>query len=205
MESHKDLDVHSFRTQKSWVTWLKKNHRQYESIWIKYAKKDSGFKSITYEESREAAIMYGWIDGLINGYDDSWYLRKFSPRRPKSSWSKINRGIAEKLIEDGRMMEAGLAQVKAAKADGRWSLAYDSPSKIQVPSELKKLLDGHSVAKHNFENLNSSNRYAFLYRIQTAKRVETREKHIQKAFEMLKKGEVYHPTAAKKKAARKKK
>lgn len=205
METHKELSVFSFRNMKAWMTWLKKNHTQSESIWIKLAKKGSGLKSISYEEGREAAIIYGWIDGLINGFDESWYLIKFSPRRPKSNWSKINREIAKELIDSGRMMPAGLAQVESAQSDGRWERAYDGPSNIKVPVELKKLLDSNKTAKKNFEELRSQNRYAFLYRIQTAKREETRQKHIQKAFEMLKKGEVYHPSAARKKAARKKK
>ncbi len=210
MDTHKNLVVHSFRTQKSWLTWLKKNHQQPESIWIKLAKKSSGLKSITYEEGREGAIIYGWIDGLINGFDESWYLIKFSPRRPKSTWSKINREIAEQLIEGGEMRPSGLKQVEAAKADGRWERAYDSPATMKVPPELTKLLNTNKTAKKNFTELNSQNRYAFLYRIQTAKREETRQKHVQKAFEMLKKGEVYHPPKMKKKkkvakAARKKK
>jgi uncharacterized protein YdeI (YjbR/CyaY-like superfamily) len=201
---HKELVVHTFRDQKAWMAWLQKNFAQDKSIWIKLAKKGSGLKSITYEQGREGAIIYGWIDGLINGFDENWYLIKFSPRRPKSNWSKINRGIAEQLIKSNRMKPSGLQQVESAKADGRWDRAYDGPSSIKVPPELQKLLDTHKTAKKNFDELHSLNRYAFLYRIQTAKREATGHKHILKAFEMLKKGEVYHPDTVRKKASSKK-
>ena len=203
-EVHKNLAVYPFQDYRAWLNWLKENFDQNDSIWVKLGKKNSGVKSISYEEAREGAIIYGWIDGLINGYDDEYYLIKFSPRRPRSKWSKINRGIAEQLLADGKMEPAGLTQVEAARADGRWESAYDSPGSIKVPPELRKLIDSNKLAKKNFSQLSSANRYAFLYRIQNAKREETRRRHIEKAFEMLKKGEVYHPEL-KKKAAKKKK
>ena len=197
-ETHKDLHVHPFKNYAQWLSWLKKNHKQTQGIWLKFAKKNSGVPSITYEEAREGAIIYGWIDGLINRYDDTYYLTKFTPRRPRSRWSKINRGIAEELIQKKKIKPSGMLQVLAAKKDGRWDLAYDSQTTITVPEELKKLLETHKTANKNFENLNSVNRYAFLYRIHNAKREETKQKHIEKAFEMLKKGELYHPSPKKK-------
>ena len=203
-EVHKKLSVYPFRSYEAWLRWLAKNFEQTDSIWIKLGKKNSGIESVTYEEARQGAIMYGWIDGLINGYDDTHYLIKFSPRRPRSKWSKINRGIAEQLIADGMMEPAGLKQVAAAQSDGRWEAAYDSPGSIKVPPELQKLIETNKKAKKNFSELSSANRYAFLYRIQNSKREDTRRRHIEKAFEMLKRGEVYHPEL-KKKAARKKK
>ena len=204
-ETHKDLEVFQFRDYKAWLAWLAKNHKQSESIWLKFAKKDSGIRSVTYEEAREGAITYGWIDGLINRYDESYYLIKFTPRRPKSKWSKINREIAEGLIKRKKMKPSGLEQVKAAKKDGRWATAYDSASTIKVPPALQKLIDSNKTAKKNFESLSSANRYAFLYRIHNSKRDETKKRHIEKAFEMLKKGEVYHPQQNKPKKAVKKK
>ena len=203
-EKHKGLDVFEFPHYPSWLAWLDKNHIQQESVWVKLAKKKSGIASISYEEGREGAIIYGWIDGLINGYDDQYYLIKFSPRRPRSNWSKINRGIAEQLIAEKRMKPAGVRQVDLAKEDGRWDTAYDSPATIQVPEELTRLLATDPTARQNFDSLNSTNRYAFLYRIQNAKRAETKQRHIESAFQMLRNGEVYHPNAGRKKKNAKK-
>lgn len=187
--------MHEFKTQKSWLTWLAKSHNQEEAIWLKFAKKASGKKTVSYEEAREAAIMYGWIDGLINKYDDQFYLIRFCSRRPRSKWSKINREIATQLIKANLMQPAGIQQVEAAKADGRWEAAYDSASTMKVPPELQKWLNlkKNKKAKEFFESITSSNRYAFLYRIQAAKREVTRNKWIEKAKEMLTNGEVFHP------------
>lgn len=196
-ETHKQLAVHFFSASSKWLVWLKKNFSQTESVWIKLAKKGSGIKSLSYEEAREGAIRFGWIDGLINKYDEAFYLIKFSPRRKRSNWSKINRGIAEQLIENNKMEPSGLVQVDAAKSDGRWDAAYDSQSTIEVPNELQILLDKNPLANRRFSELNSSNRYAFLYRIQNAKRLETKQRHIQKTIAMLERGETYHPSANK--------
>ena len=194
-EIHKELEVIAFATQKPFMTWLKKHHEQQQGIWIKFGKKNSGIKSITYEEAREAAIIYGWIDGLINKYepDGNFYLTKFTQRRPRSKWSKINVGIATELIETGKMMPSGLLQVEAAKADGRWDAAYDSQTTIEVPPELRKKLAKFPKAKKFFDSISKANRYAFLYRIHNAKREVTRQKHIDKTIEMLLEGKVYHP------------
>lgn len=124
IETHKDREVWPFETAKDWMQWLEKRHTQTDSIWIKLAKKKSGVASVTYEEAREAALMYGWIDGLINGLDETHYLILFSPRRPKSIWSKINRRIAEELIGNNKMKPSGLKQINEAKQDGRWDAAY---------------------------------------------------------------------------------
>ena len=193
IDTHKNLDVHPFATYKSWLEWLEKNHRQTEGIWIKYAKQHTGIRTISYEDSREGAIIYGWIDGLINSLDDQFFLRKFTPRRPKSNWSKINREIAQQLIDKNAMKPSGIQQVMVAKKDGRWDAAYDSPSTIAVPPELQKLIESDKTATENFKKLSSANRYAFLYRIQNAKLPATKKKHIDRAFEMLKSGTLYHP------------
>lgn len=194
-ETHKDLAVHHFKTQKSWLTWLSNHSEQPEAVWLKFAKKGSGQKSTTYEEAREAAIMYGWIDGLINKYDEEFYLIRFSARRPRSKWSKINRSIAVQLLQDGKMQPRGIAEVEAARSDGRWEMAYDSASTIEVPAELQSWLKQkrNKKAREFFESLNSGNRYAFLYRIQTAKNGVTRNKWIEKTKEMLTNGQVFHP------------
>lgn len=124
MEMHKDLPVLTFKNQKECLDWLKKHHKQEEAVWFKFAKKASDFVTVTYAEAREAAIMYGWIDGLKNAYDEDSYLLRFTARRPKSKWSKINRGIAEELMKSGKMKSAGQKEVDAAKEDGRWKEAY---------------------------------------------------------------------------------
>ena len=195
MRIHKKLTVFHFENYKQWLIWLRKNHKQPESIWLQFAKKASKYKSVTYEEAREGAIIYGWIDGLMNSLDDDFYLRMFSARRPRSSWSKINRGIAEELSAGKKMSPSGLYQVELARADGRWDAAYDSQSTIEIPVELKRFLDNNKTAKKNFDALTSANRYAFLYRIQNSKQVETKQRHLQNAMDMLKKGECFYPQA----------
>lgn len=192
-ELHKGLEVILFEKEKEWLKWIETHHQQFEGIWIQFAKKGSAYSSITYEQAREGAIIYGWIDGQMNSLSADFYLRKFTPRRPRSNWSKINRGIAEQLIAENRMAPSGLAEVKAAQADGRWDLAYDGQSTMKVPADLSELLAENPRALQFFEQLRQSDRYAFLYRIHTAKRPETRQKHLLKTIEMLNNGEVYHP------------
>ena len=140
-ETHKNLAVHFFKSQQALLQWLARHHDDGNAIWIKLAKKNSGIQSISYEQAREAAIIYGWIDGLINGLDEQFYLIRFSQRRPRSKWSRINRGIAQQLIDNERMQPSGLEQVHAAQQDGRWEAAYDSSATIEVPAELQRRLD----------------------------------------------------------------
>lgn len=208
-ESFRELPVIAYATLSRWLAWLEKNHQRDAGIWIKLAKKNRGIRTISYEEAREGALMYGWIDGQIQRWDEDYYLIRCTPRRPASKWSKINREIATGLIRQKKMQPSGMAQVKKARADGRWEAAYDSASTMKVPAELQKLLNRNATARKNFEQLDSANRYAFLYRIQGAKREETRKKHIDRAFEMLKADEVYLPDrrkkSVKKKATTKKK
>ena len=193
MEMHKDLPVYFFKDQILWLDWLTSNYQQTEAIWIKFGKKNSGIQSITYEEAREGAIIYGWIDGLKNGYDEQFYLIRFTARRPKSKWSKINREIAEDLIQQGRMMPSGQKEVDTAKADGRWDAAYDSPSNMQIPDDFQQALDANPKALAFFKTINKTNRYAFLYRIHDAKKPETRQKRIHQFIEMLEKNELPYP------------
>ena len=192
MEYHKDLQLLFFPTFELWLEWLEENHSQPQGIWLKFAKKASGIQSITYEEAREGALMYGWIDGLKNGLDETYYTLRFTPRLPKGVWSKINREIALGLIRDGKMKPAGLRQVEAAQKDGRFEAAYDSQSTIHVPDDFKLALEKSPAAAEFFATLKGSNRYAFLYRIQTAKKPETRASRIEKFIEMLESGDTFY-------------
>lgn len=182
-----------FVTPDEWLAWLRDNYDTSGSIWIKFAKKGAETVTINYVQAREGALIYGWIDGLINKYDDQFYLTRFSPRKAKSAWSKINRDIVEGLIEAGRMQPSGLAQVEAAKRDGRWDAAYASPSKMEVPDDFAAQLALHPEAKTFFESLNKANRYAFLYRIETAKTPAARARQLEKAIEKLTTGTAHYP------------
>jgi len=191
-EIYKDLPVYAFESVATWRAWLLENHTTQPGAWIKLAKKGTGVTTTTYEEARDTAIEFGWIDGLINAYDEIYYLTRFTPRKAKSNWSKVNCAVAERLIASGLMQPAGLAQVEAAKKDGRWEMAYDPPSKMAVPDDFQYALEHSPAAAEFFATLKSASRYAFLYRIQTAKTSETRAKWIEKSIEMLEAGEAYH-------------
>ena len=188
-----DIPVMLFERQKDWAAWLDKNHAAASGVWLKLAKKASGDKSVTYDEALEAALCYGWIDGQKKSYDESAWLQKFTPRGAKSIWSKINREKAQELIRSGRMKLAGLAAVESARQDGRWDAAYDSPGRATVPDDFQMELDRNPKAKAFFDTLNSANRYAILWRIQTAKKAETRARRIQQFIRMLEKHEKLHP------------
>lgn len=192
-DKSKDQPVMLFASQKDWAKWLDKNHAASSGIWMRLAKKTAELKSVNYAEALDVALCYGWIDGQKKSYDaDSW-LQKFTPRGAKSVWSKINRGKAEELIAAGKMTPAGLLTIEKAKQDGRWEAAYDSQSKAAVPEDFQSELEGNPKAKEFFVSLNSANRYAILFRIQTAKKAETRGKRIQQFIQMLEKGEKIHP------------
>ncbi len=188
-----DIPVMLFEQQKEWAVWLDKNHAMSSGVWLKLAKKAAGLNSVSYDEALEVALCYGWIDGQKKSYDESSWLQKFTPRRVKSIWSKVNREKAQKLIESGQMKPAGLKAVEAARQDGRWDAAYDSPSGATVPSDFQAELDKNVQAKAFFATLDSRNRYAILFRIQTAKKAETRTKRIQQFIEMLEKKEKLYP------------
>ena len=180
-----DLETRAFATQAKWAQWLEKNHATAPGIWLKLAKKGSGVRSVDYAEAVEVALCYGWIDGLVRRLDEDFYVQRFTPRRPRSKWSKINRGKVEELIASGKMKPAGLAEIDRAKADGRWDAAYDPPSTSEVPDDLAAALKKKPKAARFFETLNRSNRYMILYQIQDAKRPETRARRIAKFVEML--------------------
>jgi uncharacterized protein YdeI (YjbR/CyaY-like superfamily) len=189
----------AFASPDAWRTWLAENHAASEGIWLRFFKKGSGVKSVTYAEALEEALCFGWIDGQRQKFDERSYLQKFTPRRARSGWSRINVGHAERLIRDGRMMAAGLRAIDAAKSDGRWERAYDSPSRMTVPEDFLKALARNKKAAAFFEKLDKTNRFSIGYRLQTAKNAETREKRMTSIIGMLKKGGRFHevPTAAK--------
>ena len=188
-----DLPILPFESKKKWADWLAKQHDKSVGVWLKLAKKDSGIPSVTYDEALDVALCYGWIDGQKKGFDDKYWLQKFTPRGPKSIWSKINTEKAERLIASGDMKPAGLKVIEAAKQDGRWEAAYSSQKNMAVPEDFQAALDKRKKAKNFFATLNSANRYAILWRIQTAKKPETRVRWIQKFVEMLVKGEKLYP------------
>lgn len=182
-----------FRRQKDWQDWLGANHATSSGAWLRLAKKRSAIQSVSYREALEAALCFGWIDAQKKGESEQAWLQRFTPRRDKSIWSKVNRGKAAALIKAGRMQPAGLEQVERAKKDGRWDAAYDSPGSAEVPDDLQAALDRNPGAKALFGALDRANRYAILWRIQTVKKAETRARRIRQFIEMLKRHEKVHP------------
>lgn len=187
-----ELPIQSFASKKKWADWLAKQHVKSTGLWLKLAKKGSGIPSVTYEEALDVALCYGWIDGQKRSFDDQYWLQKFTPRGPKSIWSKINTEKVERLIASGEMQPAGLQAVEAAKQDGRWEAAYPSQKNITIPDDFQSALDRNPKAAAFFATLRSAERYPFLLRIQTAKKAETREKRIRQFVEMLMRGEKIH-------------
>jgi uncharacterized protein YdeI (YjbR/CyaY-like superfamily) len=186
-------EVLPFSSKAEFAAWMAEHHDKADGIWIKFAKKTSGIETVVYKEALDVALCHGWIDGQTAKVDDDFYAQRFTPRRARSKWSKVNREKAEALIASGAMKPAGLAEVERAKADGRWDAAYDAPSKITVPDDLQAAFDANPGAQAFFESLDSQNRYAVLYRIHDAKRPETRARRIQQFTEMLARGEKLHP------------
>jgi uncharacterized protein YdeI (YjbR/CyaY-like superfamily) len=180
-----DLEVIAFSSREEFVQWLEAEHDKSPGIWMKIAKKASGIPTIDFVEAIEVALCFGWIDGQRNKLDDDYYLQRFTRRRPKSPWSDINRQRVAKLIEAGEMRPAGLAQVESAKADGRWAAAYSGQRTAQVPEDLQEALEANPAAAAFFATLNSRNRFAIIYRIQDAKKPETRAARIVKYVAML--------------------
>jgi uncharacterized protein YdeI (YjbR/CyaY-like superfamily) len=187
-----DLPVLPFTNKKKWADWLAKQQDKSAGVWLKLAKKESGISSVTYEEALDVALCYGWIDGQKKGFNDKYWLQKFTPRGSRSIWSKINTEKAERLIASGEMKAAGLKAIELAKQDGRWEAAYASQKNISVPEDFQAALDRNKKAQDFFATLNSVNRYAILFRIHNAKKSETRVKRIQQFVEMLERGEKIH-------------
>ncbi|WP_075008944.1 YdeI/OmpD-associated family protein [Stigmatella aurantiaca] len=188
-----ELPVMAFAHPRAWTAWLDAHHASSKGVWLKLAKKGSGVASVTYAEALEVALAWGWIDGQRKGHDKAAFLQKFTPRGPRSIWSKINREKVLALIEAGAMKPAGLAAVERAKQDGRWEAAYDSPSRAVVPEDFLTALNANPKAQAFFQTLNAANRYAILFRLQTAKKAETRARRIALFVEMLARHEKLHP------------
>jgi len=188
-----DAPAVAFPTAAHWEDWLADHHQAADGLWLKLAKKDAPEPTLTYAEALDVALCFGWIDAQTRGLDDNYWLKRFTPRKPGSRWSKINTQKAEALITAGRMQPAGLAEVERARADGRWDTAYAGPRTITVPDDLAAALAANPDAAAFFATLNSINRYAILYRIGTVKRPETRVRKIAQYVQMLAEHRMLHP------------
>ena len=188
-----ELPIRSFASREEWQAWLEAEHALSIGVRLKLAKKGSGIGSVSYAEALEAALCFGWIDGQRGRFDEMYFLVRFTPRRPRSVWSRINRENAEALIARGEMRPAGLREVEAARADGRWAAAYDGQRVATVPDDLQRALDEKPRAREFFATLDSRNRYAILFRIQTAKKPETRAKRIEQFVAMLAEQRTVYP------------
>ena len=183
----------TFASQAEWESWLGQNGGTSTGAWLRLAKKGAGQRTVTYEEAVESALCHGWIDGQKKAESEQYWLQRFTPRSAKSIWSKLNKDKAEALIVAGRMRRAGLREIEKAKQDGRWEAAYTSASNAIVPDDLQAALDANPKAAKFFATLNSRNRYAILFRIQNARKPETRARKIAEFIDMLKRGETFHP------------
>ncbi len=188
-----DLPIIQFRDDAAWERWLQDNHDASSGVWIKTAKKNAGITTVTHAAALNTAICFGWIDGQRHPYDETFFLQRFTPRKARSKWSQVNVKKAEELIAAERMRAAGQAQIDAAKADGRWEAAYEPQSRATVPDDFQRELDRNPAAKAFFDTLKGVNRYAFLYRIQDAKRPETRRKRIDTFVAMLNEHRTFYP------------
>jgi uncharacterized protein YdeI (YjbR/CyaY-like superfamily) len=187
-----DLPILLFASPPDMEAWLEENYTSSAGLWLKIAKKGSGVESVNYAEALELALCFGWIDSQKRGFDEKYFLQRFTPRRPRGKWSLINREKAEALIASGAMRATGLAEVEAAKADGRWEAAYVGQRTAKVPADLQRELDRNKAAGEFFAALDSANRYAILYRLQEAKKPETRERRLRRFVAMLERSEKIH-------------
>jgi uncharacterized protein YdeI (YjbR/CyaY-like superfamily) len=186
--------VLQFANQAAWREWLAEHHAGApEGVWLLMARKGSGVASVDHPQALDVALCFGWIDGQRKSHDDTHFLQRFTPRRSRSSWSKINRTKVEALVASGEMQPAGLAEIERAKADGRWAAAYDSQRASTVPDDLAAALAGNAAARDFFDTLDSTNRYAILHRLQTAKKPETRARRLAKYVELLAEHRTIHP------------
>ena len=193
MNKDREPPIRSFASPNRWKKWLATNHAiSDKGIWVRIFKKDSGEETITYDEALDEALCFGWIDGQKKAYDEKSWLQKFTPRRSKSIWSKRNKARVARLIEERRMQTSGLKDIEAAKKDGRWDKAYDSPSQMKVPSDFLGMLRKDPHAYEFFETLNKANMYAIAWRLETAKKPETRQKRMQILLTMMKKRQKLH-------------
>lgn len=193
MSKNTEIPIISFTSPKQWKDWLASNFATSSNgIWLRIFKKDSGQTTITYEEALDEALCFGWIDGQKKSYDEKSWLQKFTPRRSKSIWSKRNKSKVARLIEEKRMQPSGLKEIEAAKKDGRWDKAYDSPGQMKIPADFLSVLKKDRQAYEFFKTLNKANTYAIAWRLETAKKPETRQKRMQVLLEMMKKRQKLH-------------
>ncbi len=184
--------VLAFASQAEFHSWLEANHAASDGIWLKFAKKGTGVQTVVYAEALEVALCFGWIDGQVKKIDETYYMQRWTPRRARSKWSKINCGHVERLMASGAMQPAGLQEVERAKQDGRWDAAYDAPSTATVPDDLQAELDKDPKAAEFWEALSKQNRYAILWRLMDAKKPETRQRRLEQFMEMLRRGDSLH-------------
>jgi uncharacterized protein YdeI (YjbR/CyaY-like superfamily) len=187
-----ELPILLFPGPAEFEAWLEERHGESDGIWLKVAKKGAGETTVTYAEALELALCFGWIDSQKRGFDERYFLQRFTPRRPRGRWSKINREKAEALIAAGAMRPAGTAEVEAAKGDGRWEAAYEGQRTAEAPADLRRALEANPAAAEFFAGLDGANRYAILYRLEEAKKPETRERRLRKFVAMLERGERIH-------------
>ena len=193
MNKNTEAPVKSFASSKQWKEWLAINDAiSNNGIWLRIFKKDSGKATITYNEALDEALCFGWIDGQKKAYDEKSWLQKFTPRRSKSMWSKRNKTRASQLIEEKRMKPSGLKEIETAKKDGRWNKAYDSPRQMEIPADFLSILKKDKQAYEFFKTLNKANTYAIAWRLETAKKPETRQKRMQILLKMMKKRQKLH-------------
>jgi uncharacterized protein YdeI (YjbR/CyaY-like superfamily) len=187
-----DLEIVLFAGPGEMEEWLEANAAGSPGLWLKIAKKGAPEPSVTYAEALELALCFGWIDSQKRGLDETHFLQRFTPRRPRGRWSKINREKCEALAEQGRLRPAGVGEIEAAKEDGRWEDAYEGQRSAKVPDDLQRELDANPAAAATFADLDSANRYAITYRLAEAKKPETRERRLRKFLAMLERGEKIH-------------
>jgi uncharacterized protein YdeI (YjbR/CyaY-like superfamily) len=192
MATQQSLPNKKFASAKAWQTWLAKNYDKSDGIWMMFAKKNADKPTVTYIEAVEVALCYGWIDGQANSYDEQYWLQKYVPRQPKSIWSKINIERTERLIKEDKMQPSGLKAIEAARANGTWEKAYDAQSNMTIPDDFLKALRKNKKANAFFKTLNRTNLFSIAFRLQTAKKEETKQKRIATIIEMLEREEKFH-------------
>jgi uncharacterized protein YdeI (YjbR/CyaY-like superfamily) len=192
MATQRSLPTKTFASAKALQTWLEKNYDRSDGVWLVFAKKNADKPTVTYAEALNIALCYGWIDGQKNSYDEQYWLQKFVPRKARSIWSKKNIEHTERLIQEGKMQPAGLKAIEAAKANGAWQKAYDAQSTMIIPEDFLKALRRNKKANAFFKTLNRTNLFSIAFRLQTAKKEETRQKRITTIINMLEKEEKFH-------------
>jgi uncharacterized protein YdeI (YjbR/CyaY-like superfamily) len=192
MTSQQSLPTKKFASAQTWQTWLAKNYNKSNGVWLMFAKKNADKTTVTYAEALDVALCYGWIDGQKKSYDEQYWLQKFVPRQAKSIWSKKNIEHTERLIKEGKMQPAGLKAIEAAKVNGTWEKAYDAQSEMTIPEDFLKALRKNNKANAFFKTLNRTNLFSIAFRLQTAKKEETKQKRIKTIIEMLEREKKFH-------------